>query len=262
MKNQITFSEISKHIYTVFGEQSVLPIVFGIASIYKEHIISRNQAFPVLYLKGSFATGKTSLSSTLQAVFSNHIINIDSSVKRSDMYESIMQKGIVIIDEYNSNNNCSIVIKAVYNNAELKRAGKVNLVNVGNANSAIIINSQSLPKDETILARTILVINEKNNYSKTDALQFNNLMDVFIKNNCNCLSELISYQSIVKYSFQYSYKKSKELLLSESKNIRLIANHATILAVFECLKDLIEFPFDIEVLHEVIRKNIRENDSL
>lgn len=263
MKKQIEFSEIAKQVYEVYGQQSVLPILFGVASIYREHIISVNHFFPILFLKGSFATGKTSLSSSLQIIFSKSNVVMFDPVKSSDIHAGVSEKGIVILDEYHSGNKADASIKAAYDNAEMKTVGRKMKIDSRKATAAVIVLSHELPKDVTVLSRAILVSNENAKYSETQIDNFNSLQETLRSNDCNCVSELAVRGEFLANHFETFFNRCKEdfLPFSESKNHRIIANYATVVTVFDCLKGLVNFPFDIEELYQVLDKTISEHDG-
>lgn len=263
MKEQIKFSEIAKQVYNVYGRQSILPIIFGVASIYRDHIINVNHFFPILYLKGSFATGKTSLSSALQLIFSESNVTMYEPVKSPDIHAGISQKGITILDEYNSSNRSDVAIKAAYDNAEMKTVDRKMKVDSRNATSALIVLSHDLPADVTVLSRAILVSNENRNYSASQVESFNLLQDTLRSNACNCVSELSNRSEFLSNHFEAFFNRCKEdfLPFSESKNLRIISNYASIITVFDCLKGLVDFPFDIEELYQVLDKTISEHDG-
>lgn len=263
MNNKKEFSEISKQVYEVYGQQSVLPIIFGVASVYRDHIISVNNFFPVLFLKGGFATGKTSLSSSLQMIFSESNVTMFDPVKSPDIHASLSEKGIMILDEYHSGNKADASIKAAYDNAEMKAVGREMKVDSRKATAAVIVLSHELPEDVTVLSRAILVSNENAAYSEKQIDNFNVLQESLRSNDCNCVSELAGRGEFLANHFETFFNRCKVdfLPFSESKNHRIIANYATVVAVFDCLKGLIDFPFDIEELYQVLDKTISEHED-
>ena len=262
MKQQSSFSEIAKQVYQVYGQQSVLPILFGVASIYRDYIISVNGFFPILYLKGSFTTGKTSLSTALQLIFSESNITMYEPVKSIDIHVGMSQAGITIIDEYNSGIRSDVAIKAAYDNAEMKTVGKNMKVDNRNATAALMVLSRDLPTDVNILCRLILVGNEKNDYSTFQVDNFNALQETLRSSNCNCVSELKGNLEFLSNHFETFFNRCKEdfLPFSESENRRIIGNYSTIVTVFDCLRGLVDFPFGIKELYPILNKSISEHN--
>jgi DNA primase len=265
MNEQISFSEITKQVYDVYGDQSVLPIIFGVASIYRDHIVSVTGSFPVLYLKGGFATGKTSLAVAIQAIFSQSKSMLCESVTSKYFYKTMTPKGIAIFDNYSCDFRYDGAIKASYDDVNIYSGRSTNKGANMKLDSSLIITSTDLLTSQIVLSRTILASNENSDYSKFQRQSFQQLHDNLNRNNCNCVEELVSKTKsspIMKFAFLYYRSKSDFLFLSEIENRRIKDNYATLIAVFECLEDILKFPFCKAELIDVLAKSIMEHDLL
>ena len=262
MKEKISFSEITKQVYDVYGEQSVLPIIFGVASIYRDRIVSITGSFPVLYLKGGFATGKTSLAVAIQTIFSESNSMLSEKLKVTDLQAAFTTKGIAILDEYNGSLKFDGAIKANYDDVKIFHGTNNNKIETIKFDSSLIITSAVLPGCQTVLGRTVLVSKENSDYSQYQREKFSHLHGNLYRKNCNCVQELLDAKSYttIPFEFLYSQCKIEFLPFSEIGNQRIKDNYATLIAVFENLEGFLNFPFSKEKLIDVLAKCMLEHD--
>lgn len=252
-----TFSETSKQLYSVYGQQSVLPILFGVASIFRDHIINETNGFPVLFLTGTHATGKTTLSTAIQHIFSN-----EKNILDGDCFTKLLAyKGIVILESNMSGGLHDEMIKNTYLNhhwCQNQDGSKRGLF------VSLIVLSQKLPTDPMVLTRSILVKNDRNVYSETEKQKFIALHKKMETSDCNCISELTEYSEIVAYRFKGMYNNYSRFFrpFLSSKNTRMIKCFATLMAVYGCLKGVVEFPFNDKECWRNIGEAFAEQDMI
>lgn len=202
--NQIKFEIVADQIFKVYGQQSILPILFGLASIFRDEIKSE-EPFPILFLKGRFTTGKSSLSSFIQRVFdtSKNTDGVMYYGLEHKYLEKLNSSGLLRLDDYRSSPQNDAGLKAIVD-------GRVISIGTNSSNNSpvtykmtasVIVCSAAMPEEETVACRFILVENQINVYSQLQTLRFDHLNQFFKNNNCNCSDEILLHKNFVKENF-------------------------------------------------------------
>ncbi|MEN9909097.1 MAG: hypothetical protein RLZZ540_2246 [Bacteroidota bacterium] len=268
MKNKIsTFEQISSELYNVYGQQSIIPMLFGLASVFKEEITSTTYSFPILFLKGTFATGKSTLSFFIQEAFSGNTStqSLVNNYEYSELFTAVRNaSGICVFDEYRANDRSDLLLKNAYSPRSF-HLGKGNREqSIPKPIASFIVLSKYNPTDAPLLSRSIFIENEFNNYSQTQIENYRRLQELFQENNCKCLDEIYSKREHFKSCFERVFKECNLKLYPFSKSgmRRITENYSIIAAVYYCLKDKIIFPFSEKELHSLLVMSIKNQEEL
>jgi hypothetical protein len=253
---QISFKEVSKEIYETYGTNSILPIVYAVASVFKPEIIKVSGCFPILILNGAFATGKTSLTSFIKQMLGQPMEYYDLN-NRTNLTKTLTKNNIAFFDDFTLSDlekNEHFII-GTYNNAIFcicKKDSKG--FQEFPLNSALILSMVEMPNNEIILNRCLIQRFVKADLPKIYLLDESIFFDD--KYNCDCSDEIISYRHIIEKNFDLTFSENIKDLTKLYPNLRVAYSISVVKSIFDLLKDKLEFPFDEKLFNASLSKSI------
>lgn len=69
IRSEVTFEALSKQLRIVHREHSMMPLVFALATAFRDHIFHRLKGFPIMFLYGESGSGKDQCIMACQSLF-------------------------------------------------------------------------------------------------------------------------------------------------------------------------------------------------
>lgn len=266
---KINFKEWAALFCKVHGKHGQIALCFYIAALFRSHI-QKHVKFPLLNLFGQPSTGKSLLAENLLYMFSKKAkgFNIHSGTKVG-LFNKLMvvRDGLILFEEYKNSIDHQKVeaLKSIYDNLGRERGQKAASKNLTTPiYSTAIVSGQELPTaDVALFTRCITLAFSKTNYSQEEkerAAKLQSYRGVL----SGVTAHLTTLRPLVEEKFLDSYKKRfRELrnhCQSEGVSSRMIENNSILLAVYETLKDTLDFPFKDDDLFHNISDNLFEQN--
>lgn len=159
----------------VHGKASYIALAFYFASVYRDVIFRKHHYFPLLFINGKAGTGKSTLAKNLINIarqfqkpfiiktnvfeaFINHAVQDFNSIVWYDEYHPLIseQRNHALKSFYEGT--------AYYSHTSIFKAQKENAIPVQNA--AVIISGQTLPADNGLMQRLVLIETPEQQFSE------------------------------------------------------------------------------------------------
>lgn len=261
-ENQEIVRDLFAKVYEVHGKNTITGILFGIASFYQDFISERTQFFPVLILKGDLASGKSSLTNSIQKIFSHNTIaiNYNSTQKAWNRAFATYANEIISLEEYvNFNYRINSFIANVWDRTPIYTES---LDSIKIKSSLIVQTDDLISADSNVLQRSIIEFmhyNENFNHLKEKELKN------FIAQNSFLAKEF--FTALVEYTnvnFQgvYSVRVEKLSRINEFDRLpaRLIHSISVLISMYDIFSCLKIFPFTLSEVIEHFIFNTRAQE--
>jgi len=274
--SKITFEEWSKLFTDVHGENGKIGILFYISCLYRDIIYDRFNFFPHLNSFGPPGSGKSFMAWSINAMFGKaqgpFMLDQGTNVGFFRRFAQI-RNGINWMDEYHNNIHPKRIqaLKASYDGAghEKGTMSKDNKTITTPIRQGSMITGQELPTSDVALFKRVINLNfQKTTYTTNEEELANKLNVIEKKGELSSITvKLLSFRSIIEENFNQIFDRlMSEMKLELSGNDivedRIVKNTTILLGVYECLKDVIQFPFTMEEIKDRITKNIVRQCSM
>lgn len=244
-----SFETTAEQLYKVYGSECIIPMMYGLATIFKNEIRHSAGFFPLLNLQGVAASGKSFLSRAISTFFSNEASGrFYYGFNDKEVISILGQDKILVIDDFNFQpEKTKSIVKANYDGVCFtlgSKTAKEQPKNIFNKVS-FIITSQEAIECETIQARSILQELSYRPYTKGGNVEFNKMYDL-INDNLNYYQEIKTL--VPEFSQKFTNQYSKIVLCVENELIpqRLLSNYKCIIVTFIILESNgVQFPFSV-----------------
>lgn len=253
-KSKIKINEYLKLINSVYAENSIPAILFSIASLFQDIVISETNSFPILFLQGQKSSGKDNLAFCCQSFLGTPQDKISIGAGISTPKAQIRElaqftNGISQFSEYKTGDRITDeILKGIWDRNGYKIAtieSKISSDIIPVLNS-LILTSNYTPIDEALISRLIWVNIEKNSgFTDKNINDFDQLNDIAKIGVSSLSNELFIYRNDFQLQFQELYRKNKKLLTNLFGNapVRISGNYSVLFSTFEFFSKYIEFPF-------------------
>jgi len=239
-----------KQMHRACGDHAISGILFGIASIFQKEITKQTKAFPVLYIQGESATGKSTFASAIQKISNTDnyaSFSFESNTKTSinKVIETKTQQ-VLCIEEYRSNERNANFIRNFWDRAPILQAiepWRNEIKRQIEIKSTLIVVSREFPESENLRERLIF---EELNIQKS--AQFDIFRNMIHDENLN-IKNFLKFGSA---RFNEDFKEEIELVkmyFEANSALHFISgrerlNITILLAVFKIFEGFDLFPFD------------------
>jgi hypothetical protein len=278
---RVGFTEWAELFLQVYGDNGKIGIMFPIMSIFSDIIYKNTGHFPFLHLYGKKSSGKSTMAQSIMSLFyqtegQSAGQNINSTTT-SSFYRLLGQirNGIVLFEEFNNDDDIVKVeaLKQIYNRENRvvsdKNAKQGSNKTVGQPiYSAVILTGQNLPiRDPALFTRTIHLSFFKNsNFSEVETKVYNRLRAMQGQGLTCVAAEIINLRSRFEEQFANHYDSMKDIISRSFKGeaaVRLTSHCAMMVAAYDCLKDVLHFPFTKEdLLNVVINAAVEQGEKV
>lgn len=271
-------SSISLHDYAkmtadVFGNNGKVGIMFLLATLFRDVIVSNTKNFPILNLFGPKGSGKTELGHTLMSFFikNNTPLNIQNATIAA-LADAIAQcsNALVHIDEYKNTIDPVKVefLKGLYDGAGRSRMNmdldkKRQITSV---DSAVILSGQEMPTvDIALFSRTIYLTFDVTVHDKESKDKFNSFTAVRKMGVCHLTNQILSHRAKFETEFYDNYqfvtKDVEQNLVNNEIEDRIWRDWCVLLASFYTLKDVVDLPWTYNELRDITIEGIKKQNK-
>lgn len=267
--SDIGFEKWSELIVAAYGGNGIIGISFMIATIFRDIIFDHLECFPILFLFGPPAMGKSTFTESFQRLFGEpqSPIGLGSASSSKGFSRKLAQfrNIVVVFEEYKNAIKPALIemLKNVFDGIGYERAQMTNDNKTHSTPvlSACIVPGQQMPTKESALFSRVLMCEFKNNtFDDATAAAYTELKEWEQEGLGNVIGEILQQRSVLKKMFKDTYKsifktlKADKLLESLSdRNVKKMASILTpIKVLMESPKSMV-FPFLYNQLYSELR---------
>lgn len=255
-----------------FGDAGKVALLFGIATLFSDHIFLVRRNFPMLFLYGEGGSGKSRVGTYLQYLWGepqpplklSDRANTDKArIRKMAQYVNAMALFEEFINELDMN-----LIKTItgiydrfgYERSNLNSSFGTETVPI---NSTAFITGNSYPNDDPLMQRLILIDYNTNIRSAEVVKAYDKLTELNREGLTEITGWLLQFRQVFidKYEAEFRVKLTefKAVLADQKITVpdRMVENYSMILTTFYLLKPLIKLPFTLSHLINFMLKTIQ-----
>lgn len=274
----ISLSDYLLKMFTVFGENSMIAILFSFSSIFQD-IIEEDGGFPILFLQGQTSSGKDQLAKCCQSFLGDQqtAINIESGVSTAKAHIrefAQFSNSICQFSEYNNGDRqLDGILKGIWDRNGYKRGTIESSVATDSVPilSSLILTSNYFPEEPALVSRLLWIELNKNEFTDDEKARYNDLKDITSQGISSYTNQIVEFRNDFSKEFKHLKRENKVKIdnifnkKSAKMPSRISENFSIIIATFEILARKIKFPFNYEKLFDfslkVIDSQLNKIDS-
>jgi hypothetical protein len=269
----IDFNDWAEIYCKAFGDTGKVAILFGIATLFSDHIFSVRRNFPMLFLYGEGGSGKSRVGVYLQYLWGepqpplklSDRANTDKArIRKMAQYVNAM----AVFEEFINELEMNIIktISGIYDRFGYERSNLNSMYGTETVpiNSTAFITGNSYPNDDPLMQRIILIDYNKNVRDNVTVEAYNKLTQINREGLTHLTGQLLQCRSV----FVENYEKEFDLRFAEFKQLcadqkivvpdRMCENYALILTVYQVITMAgVKLPFMIGDLKKFLLNTIR-----
>jgi hypothetical protein len=274
-KGVISFKDYAQLFVDVHGDNGRIGLLYYISCLFRDIIFDRFRCFPHLFLFGPPQTGKSTMAWSMSYLFGHarppFALNTGTSVGFYKHFAEF-RNAVVWFDEYLNSIDWGRVqsLKTAYDGnghtkSDMTKDNRNKSIPVS---SGCIVSGQELPTaDIALFTRCILLQYDRTEFTQEERQR----LDAFHLQGKNLdfghiTAELSIHRDTVEKNFFEIYNTQFDILKSSfSKHgidDRLVKNMSVLIAMFESLKDILEFPFTTAEIRATASQMLRKQNSL
>lgn len=277
VSRNITWKEWSDLFCKVHGDNGKVAILYIIAALFRDQIYGHFKNFPHLLGFGPRGTGKSILGWSINYMFGKERkpFNLNSGTAPG-FYRTFAQfnNAIVWFDEFDNRIDLKRMedLKNAYDGAghikgDWSAGGNSNRTTSTPVRSGCYISGQELPiSNPALFSRTILLEFTKSDFTQEEKDMASKLIDIEKPGLSRITAGLTIFREKIQDQFHEKYDQVHRRMKKhfEAMDVvvmeRLIHNNAILLAMYEVLREELEFPFnDKEIWNIITNKLYRHN---
>lgn len=269
----ITFEQWSEKYCLSFGDAGKVALLFGIATLFSDHIFAVRRNFPMLFLYGEGGSGKSRVGTYLQFLWGepqpplklSDRANTDKArIRKMAQYVNAMALFEEFINELEP--NIIKTITGIYDRFGYERSNINSMYGTETVpiNSTAFITGNSYPNDDPLMQRIIQIDYHANIRDEATVENYNKLTQLNREGLTHITGWLLQYRSI----FVEQYESQFDLLFADFKKHcstegivvpdRMCENYALILATHKVLQIAnVKLPFAYDDLKTFLITTIR-----
>lgn len=275
IKAPVSFEEYASQVFKVHRNHGMTAILFSIATIFQDIVVSEINAFPMLFLVGPPASGKDQLANVCQSFFGvpQTGINLEGRVStaKAEVREfAQFANAISQLSEYkNGDEKLDGVLKGLWDRRGYKVATIESKISSDSIPilSSVLMTGNYAPEQDALISRLVWEFMDKTSFSKEEIEEYNRLNDLTKKGISSYTHDFLLHRKNVEVQLKKSYR-SFRAILSDAKpeaDSRVITNLSVLGAFYDLFRDTIRFPFNqIELMDHfeyTVDKTMNKMDS-
>ncbi|GHM98821.1 hypothetical protein WSM22_03110 [Cytophagales bacterium WSM2-2] len=256
-----------------FGNAGKVAILFGIATLFSDHIFSVRRNFPMLFLYGEGGSGKSRVGVYLQYLcgepqpplkLSDRANTDKARIRKMAQYVNAM----AVFEEFINELEMNIIktITGIYDRFGYERSNINSMYGTETVpiNSTAFITGNSYPNDDPLMQRIILIDYNSNVRDEKTVASYNKLTQINREGITHLTGQLIQFRPY----FIEHYEKEFDLRFAEFKKLcadqkivvpdRMCENYALILTTYEVISGAgVKLPFMAGELKKFMLSTIR-----
>lgn len=249
----VSFQIYTSQVLKVHRNHGMVGILFSIASIFQDIVVSETNSFPLLFLFGPASSGKDQLADVCQSFFGQPQTGINleggvSTIKAHVREFAQFSNQISQLSEYkNGDSQLDGVLKGLWDRRGYKRGNLDSAVSTDSIPilSSVIMTGNYAPDQEALITRLIWEFMDQTVFTDEETKEFEKLNDMTKKGISSFTDEFLSHRDFVKENFKNSFRGFKQILKERKPeaNSRMISNLSVLGAFFKMFNNTFQFPF-------------------
>lgn len=255
----VSFTDWSEKYCKAFGYTGKVAILFGIATLFSDHIFHVRRNFPMLFLYGEGGSGKSRVGTYLQYLWGepqpplklSDRANTDKArIRKMAQYVNAM----ALFEEFINELEMNIIktITGVYDRFGYERSNMNSMYGTETVpiNSTAFITGNSYPNDDPLMQRIILIDYNKNVRDDVTVTNYNHLTQINREGITHLTGWLLQFRPYFvdhyESEFDRRFKEFKELCAQKKIIVpdRMCENYAVILTTYEVITSAgVKLPF-------------------
>ena len=275
METSVSFENYTTQVIKVHREPGMMAILFAVASVFQDIVVSETNSFPLLFLIGPASSGKDQLADVSQSFFGQPqtAINLEggvSTIKAQVREFAQFSNSISHLSEYkNGNSELDGVLKGLWDRRGYKRGNIESSVATDSIPilSSVLMTGNFAPEQEALITRLIWVFMDKTVFTEDETREFEKLNDMTKKGISSFTNEFLRHREMVQENFKDSFRGFKAMIKERKPeaNSRMISNLSVLGAFYKLFNNTFHFPFDqfqmMEHFEATIDKQMTKLDS-
>jgi DNA primase catalytic core len=249
----VTFQLYTSQVLKVHRKHGMMGILFAVASMFQDIVVSELSFFPMLFLFGPASSGKDQLADVCQSFFGNPqtAINLEggvSTIKAQVREFAQFMNTISQLSEYkNGDPKLDGVLKGLWDRRGYKR-GNIDS-HVGTESipilSAVLMTGNYAPDQEALITRFIWEFMDKTIFSDEEIKEYEKLSDMTKKGISAFTDQFLKHRAAVKNNFKYKFREFKATLGQRRPEAvsRMVANLSVLGTFYQMFQNEMEFTF-------------------
>ncbi len=236
-ENEVTFNEwfiIYVQAHTL--DKTFIPACFYIMSLFRDIMVTHKGSSPILYLKGGYGTGKSSIVKHLTCLFGfePEAINLVSKNTEAALVKLMSQtaNGMIWMDEFHNGFEHEGLLQAAYDNAGYHKTPDSSKSNTETdsieIHSSLALTSNFIPGNSIFFSRCLLIQVESKEKSQDQKIGYQKLKQLETQGLACITVELLQYRPLILSNYNTAFNKLSERISERFKNEsipeRLISN--------------------------------------
>jgi len=256
-----------------FGDTGRVAILFGIATLFSDHIFAVRRNFPMLFLYGEGGSGKSRVGTYLQYLWGepqpplklSDRANTDKArIRKMAQYVNAM----ALFEEFINELEMNIIktITGIYDRFGYERSNLNSMYGTETVpiNSTAFITGNSYPNDDPLMQRIILIDYNKNVRDNITVEAYNKLTQINREGITHLTGWILQYRSffIENYEKEFDAQFAAFKKLCEEQKIivpdRMCENYSLIVTTYEVITHAgVVLPFTVADLKKFMLSTIR-----
>lgn len=229
---QITDTEVSfNDWYRVYAqthtiEKAFIPACFYIMSLFRDMVVNHKGSSPILYLKGSAGTGKSSIIRSLTCLFGFQQEDINLKSKNTDAalvkLMSQASNTLLWMDEFHNNIPNEGLLQAAYDNAGYHKSPDSSKSNTETdsieIHSALALTSNFIPSNDIFFSRCLLIQVENKEKDNQQKEGFQLLKQLESKGLACITVEILKHRKLIEDNYAIAFNKLSKRIEAEFTN--------------------------------------------
>ncbi len=252
----VTFQNYTSQVLKVHRQHGMMGILFSVASMFQDIVVSELNFFPMLFLFGPASSGKDQLADVCQSFFGfpQTAINLEggvSTIKAQVREFAQFSNTISQLSEYkNGDPKLDGVLKGLWDRRGYKR-GNIDS-HVGTESipilSAVLMTGNYAPDQEALITRFIWEFMDKTIFNDAEIKEYEKLSDMTKKGISCYTDEFMKHREAVKNNFKYKFREFKATLGQRKPEAvsRIVANLSVLGTFYQMFANVMNFTFTHE----------------
>lgn len=263
-----TFQNFATQLMKVHRQHALTGILFSIAAMFQDIVVSELNFFPMLFLFGPPSSGKDQLADVCQSFFGvpQTAINLEggvSTIKAQVREFAQFCNMISQLSEYkNGDPKLDGILKGLWDRRGYKR-GNIDS-HVGTESipilSAVLMTGNYAPDQEALISRFIWEFMDKDTFSDEETQEYEKLSDMVKKGVSGYTDMFLQHRDTIKNNFKFRFREFKKTLGQRRPEAqsRMVANLSVLGTFYQMFQNVPEvgFPFTHEEMMDHFDKTI------
>jgi hypothetical protein len=225
--NDITFNQwFTVYVQAHTLDKTFIPACFYIMSLFRDIMVTHKGSSPILYLKGGYSTGKSSIVKHLTCLFGfePEPINLVTKNTEAALVKLMSQtaNGMIWMDEFHNGFEHEGLLQAAYDNAGYHKTPDSSKSNTETdsieIHSALALTSNFIPGNSIFFSRCLLIQVESKEKSQDQKIGYQKLKQLETQGLACITVELLQYRPLILSNYNTTFNKLSERISIEFKS--------------------------------------------